>query len=622
MSIDEVFHRKRKPIVLSVYLVSVVGFWIIARQELSNIGTYLANNSEIIKGFEATMGLVGPVSEIYWYLVSMGTFCLLILVVAWRHPNKFALLPGLGLVLLSFLIFKASFLRHDAIHAIVSAHATVPIACLYSALLWPDISSLRIKKYKIYIPIIFVVWTLIFINAKLIFNNNDFLKRSYGQYYLNNITKINQSLGDFLNLATGRTNLQGIYDRSLAAIRAANPMPEMSGTADLYTNETAVIFAYGLPYKQRPVIQSFSAYTDKLARLNQEHLLSSSAAETLLFNMLILDGRLPSSEDGLSWPELLTRYDITDRRGKFLLLERLTSPRPYSLTPLKQETAKMGEWVELSDNSAEPIWMRADIAPTLAGRFASLFLRLPPLYIQAETLTNTVESYRVFPELMKSGQLISPLIRSTEEYLFFASPRWRELLRFSSVKRIRLVTRSEDSFAYPNSYSLSLSRLDFPPQNFSGVSGWLDPHTKQYNLLSSYDAIKAEGGISYLSGLTGKLVLLARAPSRIETMIPSGMKKLSVGYGIADIAWQRAGQQPSANKADGVEFRILAISADGKERVLFTNLLNPVINSEDRGVKKAEINLTGVEAKKIILETLPRQNSLWDWSYWSETTLE
>ena len=71
---------------------------------------------------------------------------------------------------------------------------------------------------------------------------------------------------------------------------------------------------------------------------------------------------------------------------------------------------------------------------------------------------------------------------------------------------------------------------------------------------------------------------------------------------------------------DGVEFRIIA--EPNNPKVLFSRQLQPMKNALDRGVQQASIDLSQVDTKKLILETVSGQDSQWDWSYWSELKAE
>src|SRR5260364_219639 len=68
--------------------------------------------------------------------------------------------------------------------------------------------------------------------------------------------------------------------------------------------QSVLLLTAGNLWSPRPVIQSHGAYTPKLARLNELHLLSERAPNNIVFKVEPIDGRLASLEDGLSWPIL------------------------------------------------------------------------------------------------------------------------------------------------------------------------------------------------------------------------------------------------------------------------------------------------------------------------------
>src|SRR5262249_29679991 len=152
------------------------------------------------------------------------------------------------------------------------------------------------------------------------------------------------------------------------AIRDANPIPVTTGSVDVYPFKLSVPIAYGLLYNPRPVFQSYSACTPLLAQMNAAHLRSPRGPHSILFDVQAIDNRLPALEDGLSWPLLLTQYNLTDASGAFLLLQRAARPRAFQLEPLAHLTVGLGSPIAVPDFGAEAIWATVDIEPTLLGR--------------------------------------------------------------------------------------------------------------------------------------------------------------------------------------------------------------------------------------------------------------
>ena len=104
------------------------------------------------------------------------------------------------------------------------------------------------------------------------------------------------------------------WESSRSDIREAVKLPrnEIKGTVNVYPHWQCVIFAYDLPYDPRPVCASYVANTPAMENLNARHLASPDAAETILINIAGVNNKFPTMLDGVSFPELLARYDLID----------------------------------------------------------------------------------------------------------------------------------------------------------------------------------------------------------------------------------------------------------------------------------------------------------------------
>ena len=125
-------------------------------------------------------------------------------------------------------------------------------------------------------------------------------------------------------LAAGRdladpSRLRRQYEADRSATRNDNPIAvaAVAGTVDVYPHRQDALFAYGLNYAPRPATQSLIATAPSLARLDAAFLLSPAAPQSILFDIQAVDNNYPSILDGLSWPNLLTQYDIVDTSGAF-----------------------------------------------------------------------------------------------------------------------------------------------------------------------------------------------------------------------------------------------------------------------------------------------------------------
>ena len=74
------------------------------------------------------------------------------------------------------------------------------------------------------------------------------------------------------------------------------PLPPSIGSVEVYPWDVWLPLIHDLPYRPRPVFQSYAAFTTKLSEMNARHLISAKP-ETLLFQVKTIDGRLPTVDD-------------------------------------------------------------------------------------------------------------------------------------------------------------------------------------------------------------------------------------------------------------------------------------------------------------------------------------
>ena len=605
IAIDELFKLKRFPQIATIYLVLVWLWWTIAGQELANVPAYLINGLQIVRGFSQALGIAGKLDELLLYILGTGLFLLLVGLVEWRSRRWWGMLPTLGLSAVFFITFKGSFTRHDS-HALQAFFNIIPIVLIFTAMLWQQIGQYyyRISKsWKITGTVFWSVALIILLSMSHIIQQR-YLSFESGGYVTNAVRSVGHKITPAVNLITGKTDFEANVALNKSRVQKSNVLPPTSGTVDLYPNETASIFAYDLPYQPRPIFQSFSAYTKKLAQLNAEHLTTPDAADSILFDLNPIDGHLASFEDGLSWTELLTRYDITNLEGRYLLLERSPQPRQYDLKPLDRQTVALGQWYEMPD-STEPVWAELNLQPNLWGKLMAGALRLPDLYLEIETRDGVQVKYRAIPDILDVGFLLSPVLSTRWDFLALATADWQQRLATQEVTRFRIVDGGINSRLYPQEYQVALSQLRFERQDFESVIGW---QTWNQQLTPA----PLTGTLQRIALDLQRFVWLAHAPAQSTVELKGNERQLFFNFGILNEAVAEALQK---NVGDGVEFRIIN---EQNGAVLFSRYLQPMKNKSDRGVQQASIDLSQVDTRQLILETISGQDSQWDWSYWSE----
>jgi hypothetical protein len=170
------------------------------------------------------------------------------------------------------------------------------------------------------------------------------------------------------------------------------------------------VLAHGLRWNPRPVLQSYSSYTPRLAALDVAHVTGPRAPDHLLFAVQAIDGKLPALDDGASWLPILERYDLRTK-GERLLLDRAAQPRPASTRPLG--TWRGSGWIDLPD--ADGLRLAAFRVGAREG--AGLFDKRVGVSIELRLgAERRPAAYRFVPGAAQLPFLFSPHVARTQDF--------------------------------------------------------------------------------------------------------------------------------------------------------------------------------------------------------------
>jgi hypothetical protein len=457
VSVDDVFRRCRFPWTAPLWLASLLGFWVMAGQRLDSMGPFLRNSFQIVAGYTEAMALPGdaPAWSLFGYVTIAAALWLLAARVMWLRLRRSAVVPLMGIGMILFIAFKLGYVRHDD-HQVNSAVSLLVLAALLLPLAWRESEMLKVAAAGL------LVVTVIFGTG--VFHDQPpttgLAAQLAGTFRLNNL------LAPVATACTGY--LETSRQSELADIAAKNPLPPISGGADLYSYSQCVLFAHGLHYQPRPVIQSYSADTPALERMNAVWLRSGRAATNLLFTVQPQDGRFPSLDDGLSWPELLTLYEINPAAGPagpYLLLQRSAAPRGYRLVTLTNVEARFGASLEIPALTTGPVWVEVDIKKTFAGKIISALYKPPALVMSVRTRSRGQGQYRLVPGMALAGFLLSPVVSDTRALAALFGSDWPAQLAGREAQSITIepVTPSHSTIYYVPTYQVRFYRLEFLP---------------------------------------------------------------------------------------------------------------------------------------------------------------
>lgn len=594
-------HWRRGAIPVLVYLGSLGGFWLLAAQRLGDFPVYIRWSLAMTSGYSDAMSVLGRPEDVGRYLALAGILLGCLAIAEWRarHRPGVGLFLGVGLIL--FVAFKAGFVRHD-LHVLSAALSLLLVA----ASLIPEFTRRlgRVVGGGVIGVVCILAATFVGVSTR------HYLDVSFWPYTFKGIESFPANVAALRQDLGGMAPYQKGYESAINRIRATNPIPPSDGPVDLYSYSQAAILVADVEYAPRLVFQSYAAFTPELAERNAAHVRGDDAPQRIYFDVQTIDARYPSLDDGASWPDLLTRYDVRGITPQFLVLERASHERSYQMTPLGSLDGQLGKTIAVPPASEGPLWVRIDLKPTLLGRLADVLYKRPQVYVDVVLTDGQKVRYRLVPAMARGGFLLSPIVVDRNAFVSLASGQWRKDLAHWTVSTITVVTDPSWYSAYAADVDISVSRLDYAPQDLS-----TSPEFARSPLLDDLAAhvVQASIPVERRVGPNGGYTIYAHAPSRMELPLSPAPKALTVEFGMLDGSWRDGGE------TDGVEFRISRRDGD-RTTVLWSRRLDPRWIPQDRGQQSATIDLDATGPATLVFETVTGESGSWDWSYWGPIT--
>jgi len=466
-------------------LASTPIFWFFSGQSLLSLPGYFGNLFPIISGYTEAMSNPSSIIIIAGYFIAAYIiFWTISKSVKISEPTKIFLYVCFGIFL--FINFKHGFVRHGwyPLNAGTSIFlATIIITFIFRV-------NKRIKYSLLMILIILTFFMVRFDKGFIRDVQNEFgigAANKYNKYvqiisfarkracYLltKNIfqnlhnTYVNSFNGFRLRLADGN-KLMDSFEKSKELIKQKYTIPELRGTTDIYSYNQSYLLASNNIWRPRPIIQSYLVYTPELAQMNEQHLRSDNAPDNVLFCLQTIDNRLPSLDDGLSWPALFDNYIVTNVESEAVIsggVKSITYDMAYlqKKSPIKSSSNfdvihdglhKVGKRVNIATKSI-PIYAEIDIKPTLLGKLFNFAFKIPQLKLSVIKSNGTNIDFRVVSGMMKTGFFISPLVQNTDEFVLLATGD-QNIINNSRVASIILTTSHGNSIFWNSTYKLVL----------------------------------------------------------------------------------------------------------------------------------------------------------------------
>ncbi|MCR4538241.1 hypothetical protein NUV89_07530 [Pseudomonas sp. 18.1.10] len=385
------------PAVILMPIVTLVGLWVLVGQELTELPLYIVNALPIISGYTEAMAIYG--SLLLPAVALVGSVAVLYGVFSTtRLPKLLAVAAAILGAAYLFLLFKAGFVRQDT-HPAMTGIGIMILALLA----WPMTHSLRTLGTATIAIVAGSAVAFVSLSSHPVGVTSYFFWRAEA------------SLNGILIRVLDPDVFAADFKAAKQAIAASDPIPKLAGSTDIYSYGQAALLASDNEWLPRPIFQSYSAYTPVLLEKNADFLQSNRAPKNIVFNIETIDGRMPSQEDGASWPALFQQYEPQAVAGQRIVLSRNSNPAP-TLVDLGQIDTRMGQPVNIPEFDGQ-VYMTAKVRPSVLGKLKSLLFKPSYLLSRVTLKSGQAFEYRVISGMMQTPFLVSPLVESSKEFL-------------------------------------------------------------------------------------------------------------------------------------------------------------------------------------------------------------
>lgn len=314
--------RRTLPAFAGAAAVSFFIFWFATGQGFGNLDDYLVNTASVVGGYSASMVVV--YQSVWWQLPGSiaGAVTLAVLCVAAVLSRDNLRRIGVAIIVaaVAFLMFK---------HWVVRSTPDRGAAFLASLLMIGVVLTPYVRR-ELAIAAIVVLAAFTYIsNEETLDVRLDLL--AHAESFVEEVGILVTPGRAAEVQAEGRTAMLGVY-----ALTPEQLAPLNAGSVHVATLEAGVAWAWEFDWVPLPIFQQYTAYTERLDRLNAEKLESQSAPERILWENAPLvdatfapvrpypgtiDRRVPAWDSPAQMIEMFCRYraEKWDTRWAILL---------------------------------------------------------------------------------------------------------------------------------------------------------------------------------------------------------------------------------------------------------------------------------------------------------------
>jgi hypothetical protein len=369
--------------------------------------TYIYTSLQVAAGYSSAMVIEGPLGQT---LIGAAELAALVLV---SLTVKRRLSAGVSLALCYALwaSFKHGFVREDG-HVVIFFATAVFVAALLT-------DSHAGRRTMARAAFVFAIAIMILVTEIPNVHGTDFFERFGPKAALANFGSSIKALANAR--ASAAENEAALRPDRLAT--SATAMIGDASTAVLPW-EQSLIFANGLNWRPVPVLQSYSAYTQALDRIDRDWF-AREGPKFILLSYTDIDGRYlfadqPSTYDYVICHYAFAGYTPVGSDSQLMLLAHEDRSRCQAPGQKEDVSAGRADAVRVPRIKAgEFILADIDVPYNVLGTLVKFTFRAPVVTMDVTYNDGTTATFRVEPETSRDGVLVNPVPRSSQDVAAF-----------------------------------------------------------------------------------------------------------------------------------------------------------------------------------------------------------
>jgi hypothetical protein len=385
--------------------------------------SYLSNSWQISSGYSSAMSIVSSRVRL---LIAFICFALILVLMAMASLDK-RISVAFAYIFPLFLSFKHGFVRQDA-HVVLFTLMAVLLASLYTIII-------RKNQFK---KVAYFIWIAILLGCLIITSSPNSTTLENARKWSNfRPDRVVNNIGVVMSSLLNPTELKMRGERSttqnLQAIATATKIPDsvlkkvQGKTIDVIPWEFSLIPGNQLNWKPRPIMQSYSAYTEKLDELNYQSL-SQFPRDYIFYHFQSIDNRHPFFDEPKTFAYVVCNYQpdtvnspfpLPATSQNFLFLEKQNSSRCRQENLEKTTNIAWNQVYELPTRNDAITRAQVKFEYSWLGKIVKKLFRIPPVIITVNYLDGTTANFRFIQDNSANGVILSHLPRNEQELMSF-----------------------------------------------------------------------------------------------------------------------------------------------------------------------------------------------------------